>query len=77
MTIYYCGNSSDLRTNLDYVLVINPELTNGDLLVQFDFHSYEVFIVLTTTDAVKFLDQQGLIISGVRKPSFRVYMKEQ
>lgn len=75
--IYYCGDSSELRTNPDYSLVTNPELENGDLLVQFDFHNYEVFIVLTTTDAVKFLDQQGLIISGVRKPSFRVYMKEQ
>lgn len=75
--IYYCGNSSELRTNPDYFLVTNPELTNGDLLVQFDYLSYEVFIVLTTTGAVKFLDQQGLIISGVRKPSFRVYIKEQ
>ena len=75
--IYYCGDSSELRTNPDYFLVTNPELTNGDLLVQFDFHSYEVFIVLTTTGAVKFLDHQGLIISGVRKPSFRVYIKEQ
>ena len=77
MTTYYCGDSSDLRTNPDYFLVTNPELTNGDLLVQFDFHSYEVFIVLTTTGAVKFLDQQGLIISGVRKPSFKVYIKKQ